>query len=63
MGAPKFGDREQWAPRIAQGHDTLVTHALKGIRMMPAKGGNASLSDDEVAGAVKYMANEAGAGF
>ncbi len=63
MGAPKFGDKEQWAPRIAQGHDTLVTHAVKGIRMMPAKGGNADLSDDEVAGAVKYMANEAGAGF
>jgi len=63
MGAPKFGDKDQWAPRIAQGHDTLVTHAVKGIRMMPAKGGNADLSDDEVAGAVKYMANEAGAGF
>ena len=63
MGAPKFGDKEQWAPRIAQGHDTLVSHAVKGIRMMPAKGGNADLSDDEVAGAVKYMANEAGAGF
>ena len=63
MGAPKFGDKEQWAPRIAQGHDTLVTHAVKGVRMMPAKGGNADLSDDEVASAVKYMANEAGAGF
>lgn len=63
MNAPKFGDKEQWAPRIAQGHDTLVSHAVKGIRMMPAKGGNTSLSDDEVAGAVKYMANEAGAGF
>lgn len=63
MGAPKFGDKGQWAPRIAQGHDTLVSHAVKGIRMMPAKGGNADLSDDEVAGAVKYMANEAGAGF
>ena len=63
MGAPKFGDKDQWGPRIAQGHDTLVSHAVKGIRMMPAKGGNADLSDDEVAGAVKYMANEAGAGF
>lgn len=63
MNAPKFGDKEQWAPRIAQGRDTLVTHAQKGIRMMPAKGGNADLTDDEVAGAVKYMANEAGAGF
>lgn len=63
MGAPKLGDKEQWAPRIAQGHDTLVTHAVKGIRMMPAKGGNADLTDSEVAEAVKYMANESGAKF
>lgn len=63
MNAPKFGDKAQWEPRIAQGYDTLVKNAVNGIRTMPAKGGNASLSDDEVAGAVKYMANEAGAGF
>lgn len=50
-------------PRIAQGHETLVNHALKGFRLMPAKGGNSRLSDDEVEGAVKYMANEAGAEF
>lgn len=63
MNAPKFGDKAQWEARIKQGYDTLVTHANKGIRMMPAKGGNPSLSDDEVAGAVKYMANAAGAKF
>lgn len=63
MAAPKFGDKAQWEPRIAQGYDMLVTHAIKGIRNMPAKGGNPSLSDDEVAGAVKYMANAAGASF
>lgn len=63
MNAPKFGDKGLWAPRIAQGYNTLVTNATKGIRMMPAKGGNAALSDSEVASAVKYMANEAGAGF
>jgi len=63
MAAPKFGDKEQWSPRIAQGYDTLVTHAVKGIRNMPAKGGNPGLSDDEVAGAVKYMANASGASF
>lgn len=63
MNAPKFGDKAQWAPRIKQGYDTLVSNATKGIRMMPAKGGNSALSDAEVAGAVKYMANEAGAGF
>lgn len=63
MNAPKFADKEQWAPRIKQGYDTLVSNATKGIRMMPAKGGNSALSDAEVAGAVKYMANETGAGF
>jgi len=63
MNAPKFGDKAQWEPRIKQGYDTLVTNATKGIRMMPAKGGNPALSDAEVAGAVKHMANAAGAGF
>lgn len=63
MNAPKFGDKAQWEPRIKQGYDTLVTNANKGIRTMPAKGGNPSLSDAEVAGAVKYMANAAGAKF
>jgi len=63
MAAPKFGDKAQWEARIAQGYDTLVTHAVKGIRNMPAKGGNPNLSDDEVAGAVKYMANAGGASF
>lgn len=63
MGAPMFGDKGAWAPRIAQGYETLVKHAVEGIRMMPAKGGNANLSDAEVANAVVYMANEAGAKF
>lgn len=63
MEAPKFADQAGWAPRIKQGYDTLVNHAINGIRMMPAKGGNPSLSDAEVANAVKYMANEAGANF
>ena len=63
MAAPTFGNKEQWAPRIAQGYDTLVSHAVKGIRNMPAKGGNPGLSDAEVAGAVKYMANASGATF
>ncbi|PKO25151.1 MAG: cytochrome c5 family protein [Betaproteobacteria bacterium HGW-Betaproteobacteria-8] len=63
MGAPKFGDKAAWAPRIAQGYELLVKHATEGIRMMPARGGNANLSDAEVANAVAYMANEAGAKF
>lgn len=62
-GAPKFGDAGAWGARIAQGFDTLVQHATQGIRAMPAKGGNPDLSDVEVARAVAYMANKAGASF
>lgn len=59
MGAPKFGDKAAWAPRIAQGKATLYQHALNGIRMMPAHGGNPSLSDSDVKAAVDYMVSKA----
>lgn len=62
-GAPKAGDVAAWAPRIKQGFDTLVKHAVEGFKAMPAKGGNASLDPIEVARAVAFMANEAGAKF
>jgi cytochrome c5 len=62
-GAPKFGNAGDWAPRIAQGVNTLWDHALKGIRGMPAKGGNTELADVEVERAVVYMANAGGAKF
>jgi cytochrome c oxidase subunit 2 len=55
MGAPKSGDKAAWAPRIAQGPAVLHEHAIKGIRAMPAKGGNPGLSDDQVKAAVDYM--------
>jgi cytochrome c5 len=60
-GAPKIGDSAGWGPRIAQGYDTLLKHAIDGIRAMPPKGGNPDLDDVEVARAVVYLANEAGA--
>jgi cytochrome c5 len=62
-GAPKFGDAAAWGPRLAQGSDTLVQHAVQGIRAMPAKGGNPDLDNVEVARAVVYMANASGAKF
>ena len=62
-GAPKFGDAAAWGPRIAQGYDVLVKHAIEGIRAMPARGGNPDLDDVEVARAVVYMANQGGAKF
>lgn len=63
LGSPKIGDKAAWGPRIAQGYETLVKHAIEGIRSMPARGGGANLSDEEVAGAVAFMANKAGADF
>jgi cytochrome c5 len=62
-GSPKFADAAAWSARIAQGYDTLVSHAINGIRGMPAKGGNPDLDDLEVARAVVHMANAAGAKF
>lgn len=55
LGAPKFGDKADWAPRIAKGINTLHDHALHGFNAMPAKGGNADLLDVEVTNAVDYM--------
>ena len=62
-GAPKLGDVAGWAPRIGQGYETLVKHAVQGIRAMPAKGGNPDLDEVEVARAVVVMANQSGAKF
>jgi cytochrome c5 len=54
-GAPKFGDKAAWAPRIAQGKNALYASVLKGKGAMPPKGGNTALSDDAVKAAVDYM--------
>jgi cytochrome c5 len=62
-GAPKIGDKAAWGPRIKQGQAALLQSALKGKGAMPPKGGNASLSDDDVARAVAFMANQGGASF
>lgn len=61
-GAPVAGDKGVWAARIAQGYDTLFQSALKGKNAMPAQGGG-DYSDQEIANAVAYLANEGGASF
>lgn len=63
LGAPRFENKGDWGARIGQGYDTLVKNAIEGIRQMPPRGGNADLTDAEVARAVAYMANAAGASF
>ena len=55
--------KADWSPRIAQGKETLYKHAMEGYTgakgMMPARGGAASLSNDEVKAAVDFMADKA----
>ena len=66
-GAPKAGDKAAWTARIAQGEKTLVQHAIAGFQgkagVMPPKGGNTELTDDEVQRAVVYLGNQVGAGW
>ncbi len=54
-GAPKFGDKAVWAPRLKTGIDTLYAMSIKGKGVMPPKGGNPSLSDADVKAAVDFM--------
>lgn len=63
LGAPKFNNKADWASRLGQGFEKLTDHAINGIRAMPPRGGNPDLSDAEIARAVAYMANSAGAKF
>ena len=58
-GAPRLGDAADWAPRVAQGRDILIQHAIEGYMgqrgYMPPKGGQAQLSDEAVIAALDYM--------
>jgi cytochrome c5 len=58
--APKIGDAKAWAPHIREGLRGMVATAIKGKGAMPPRGGDASLTDEEVARAIVYMANQSG---
>lgn len=58
-GAPKLGDKALWAPRIAQGMETLQMNSLRGKGAMPPKGGRMDIPDADVLAAVAYMVSEA----
>ena len=56
-GAPRIGDRAAWTPRLKVGFDKVVRSAINGHGGMPARGGMANLTDEEVRGAIAYMFN------
>lgn len=55
LGAPKFQDAGDWAPRLEQGFDTVLSHAINGFKAMPPKGGCGSCSDDDIKAAIEHM--------
>lgn len=59
MGAPKLGDKAAWGPRIAKGKDVLYTSAISGLNLMPSRGGNAALKDEELKAVVDFMLSKA----
>jgi cytochrome c5 len=61
-GAPRITDKGAWSPRVAEGLDTLVKHAIEGFTgksgVMPAKGGNPALTDEQVKATVQWMVDQ-----
>jgi cytochrome c5 len=59
MGAPKLGDKPSWTPRLAKGVEVLYGSAMNGFKMMPPRGGNAALKDEEIRSVVDFMVSKA----
>ena len=57
-GAPKLGDKEAWAPRIATGVDAMLAVAIQGKNAMPPKGACMSCSDADLKAAIEYMVSQ-----
>ncbi|WP_206861873.1 c-type cytochrome [Lysobacter changpingensis] len=57
-GAPTL-DQAHWTARLPKGKDTLHKHAIEGFTgtagVMPPKGGNPALTDEQVIAAVDWM--------
>jgi len=58
--APKSGDKERWAPLIAEGQVIITAHGYVGVRGMPPKGGKPDLSIEDFSAAINYMVNQSG---
>jgi c(7)-type cytochrome triheme protein len=60
LQAPKLGSNDEWVEREKQGFEVLIEHAIKGVRNMPAKGGNPTIKDGEIENAIRYMLASSG---
>lgn len=60
LGAPKIGNKADWAPRIKKGVAVLLKHAEEGFNAMPARGGHPSYTNDDLKRAIAYMLEQVG---
>lgn len=59
LNAPKIGDKAAWEPRATKGLSGLLASSVNGLNQMPAKGGNPSLTEQELSNAIIYMLGKA----
>ena len=61
-GAPRLGEINAWKERLPKGMDAMVKTVIEGVQgysgVMPPRGGNPDLSDDQIREAVKYMVKQ-----
>jgi cytochrome c5 len=60
LNAPKIDDKAAWEPRAAKGLQGLLATSTTGLNQMPAKGGDPSLTEQELSDAITYMLGKAG---
>jgi len=58
MGAPKMNNAADWQPRLDQGMETVLKHAVEGFNAMPPKGTCSDCSEEEIQAAINYMTEE-----
>lgn len=61
--APQLSEQAEWKDRYGKGLQDLYKSAIEGFSAyftMPARGGNAALSDEELKAAVDFMLRRAG---
>lgn len=54
-GAPRIGNKDDWAPHIAKGIETLYKHSETGFNAMPPKGMCMDCSATELHATVDYI--------
>lgn len=62
LGAPRIGDVRDWTSRVSKGQSVLEYNAIEGYAgktgFMPPRGGDPSLTDNEIKSAIQYMINK-----